>query len=155
MGGEKEACYRELCLKDPAHLHLAPGAEDFLDAMKAAGVKGTIATSSDRENVNFYFEQFGLERWFEFEKCVYEDGSFRGKPFPDIYLLAAERLSLAPGDCFVFEDAVSGIQSGVAAGARGVVAVASSAPKERLADVEGVTCAIRDYRELKEDFFAL
>lgn len=147
MGGEKEECYRQLCLTDPDTLHLAPGAEEFLDWLKEQGIACTIATSSDMENLNFFFEQFGLERWFSKDLCVCEDGTFQGKPAPDIYLKAAEKLNVLPEESVVFEDALSGIRAAHSAGAGKIVAIASSAEPEYLADAEGVTIAVRDYME--------
>ncbi len=147
MGGEKEACYRQLCLEDPDALHLAPGAEAFLDWLKEEGVACTIATSSDMENLNFFFEQFGLNRWFRKELCVCEDGTFAGKPAPDIYLKAAEKLSVSPSESVVFEDALSGIRAAHSAGVGKIVAIASSAEPEYLATAKGVTLATRDYTE--------
>lgn len=128
MGGEKEAKYRELCLKDPDNFHLAPGAEEFLTSLSKASIPMTIATSSDRENLDFYFRSFDLNRWFQKENCIYEDGSFPGKPAPDIYLRAAQKLGIPPKDCTVFEDALSGICSAQSAGIGKIIAVASSAP---------------------------
>lgn len=147
MGGEKEACYREICLNDPATFHLATGAEAFLDWLKERKIPCTIATSSDMENLNFYFEHFGLSRWFTKELCVYEDGTFAGKPAPDIYVKAMKKLNVKPEDCVVFEDALSGIQAAYSAGSGDIVAIASSAEPEYLAKAEGVTMVIRDYTE--------
>lgn len=145
MGGEKEAVYRRLCLADPSSMHLAPGAEKFLNHLKKCGIPCTIATSSDLENLNFYFEHFRLEQWFKKELCVYENGSFNGKPAPDIYLLAAERLGIAPCDCTVFEDALSGIAAAHSAGAGEIIAVASSASADILGKTDGVSRVIDDY----------
>lgn len=155
MGDEKEACYRRLCLADPETLHLAPGASEFLDRLKAAKIPVTIATSSGRENLDFYFEQFGLDRWFRKELCVREDGTFAGKPAPDIYLRAAERLGLPPARCTVFEDAISGIRAAHSAGAGQVVAVASSMEPAFFADTPGVTLTIRDYFGLSPELLRI
>lgn len=74
MGQEKEALYREMCLEDKENLHLADGVPEFLDYLKANGIKMTIATMSDKLNVDFYIEQFHLEKWFDLDKIVYSDG---------------------------------------------------------------------------------
>lgn len=148
MGGEKEACYRRLCLEDRDTFHLAPGAEAFLDSLKATGIPMTIATSSDLENLDFYFAHFPLARWFEKPLCVYEDGSFESKPAPDIYQRAAGRLQTAPADCVVFEDALSGIRAAHSAGIGQIVAVASSAQPAFFADTPGVSRVVRDYTAL-------
>ena len=66
---------------------------------------------SDKTNVDFYFETFNLANWFEYDKFVYADGIIPSKPAPDIYEIAAKNLNLAPQDCIVVEDAISGINS--------------------------------------------
>ena len=125
---EKETIYRRLCRKDAARFHLALGAEELLDELRERGIPRTIATASRRGNVDFYIESFRLERWFDVEKLVYDDGTILGKPAPDFYLRAAETLGLEPKNCIVFEDAVSGLRAAAAAGAGKVIAVA---PEER------------------------
>ena len=95
-GDEKEELYRQMCLKDKEHFHLAKGAVEFLDFLKENGIPRTIATMSDKTNVDFFIEHFHLEKWFEIEKIVYSDGIIPGKPAPDIYQIAAEKLGLQP-----------------------------------------------------------
>ena len=69
---EKEEIYRELCLKDRERFHLAPGAVELLDWIKERRIPRTIATASEIVNVTFFIRSFGLERWFDPEKIVYE-----------------------------------------------------------------------------------
>ena len=145
MGEEKEEHYRRLCLSDPKTLHLAPGAAEYLDYLKENQVPVTIATSSDLKNLEFYFAHFPLSRWFQKERCVYEDGSFPGKPHPDIYLRAAAKIGVMPKDCTVFEDALSGIAAAHAAGIGKIIAVASSAPPQLFQNAPGVTDIISHY----------
>ena len=90
----------------------------------------TIATMSGIENVEFYIEEFKLERWFDIDKIVYADGKIPGKPAPDIYQIAAKNLNLAPEDCIVVEDAVSGINAAYNAGIGKIIAIASMEPVE-------------------------
>lgn len=146
MGGDKEEMYRKMCREEENGCHLAPGAEEFLDKLKAKNVPMAIATSSDLGNVNFYFEMFHIERWFSREEVVYDDGTINGKPAPDIYLRAADRLNLKPEECTVYEDAVSGIKAARNAGIGEIVAVASANTPEILGAQEGVTRVITDYR---------
>ena len=127
LATEKESYYRDCCRERPARMHLAKGAPEFLDALKKKGVPNIIATGSEKTNLQFYFErELDIGRWFAFEDVVYDDGSFPGKPAPDIYLLAAKKLGVNPADCVVFEDAPAGMQSARAAGVGMVVAVASA-----------------------------
>ena len=94
----KETIYRELCLQDEERFRLAPGAAELLDWLCEHGIPHTIATASEIRNVRFFREHFGLDRWFDPRRIVYDDGTFSGKPAPDIYLRAAsipERASSA------------------------------------------------------------
>ena len=116
-GKEKEALYRKRCLLDREKFKLAPGAVEFLEYLKEKNIPRTIATMSEWDNVEFYIKEFGLGRWFDLDKIVYSDGTIPGKPAPDIFLIAAEKIGLEPKDCIVIEDAIAGIRSAQAAGA--------------------------------------
>ena len=111
---DKELIYRNLCIND---LKLAPGAEDLFDFLKVNEIPFTIATSAGIENVLFYFENMQLSRWFSLDKVVYNNGSFRGKPQPDIFLSAAKKLNLKPTETVIFEDSIAGIEAAGNAGA--------------------------------------
>ena len=119
----KEKTYISLCREQKDRLHLCEGAPEMLDYLVEHGIPVCIATGSERENVEFYFECLGLERWFTYDTIVYTDGSFRGKPHPDIYELAAKRIGLDTAECAVFEDGSSGMRSANAAGAGKTVAL--------------------------------
>lgn len=56
---------------------------------------------------------------------IYNDGTLPGKPAPDLYLKAAQRLCVAPETCVIFEDSGAGIESAQRAGAKKVVGIAS------------------------------
>jgi HAD superfamily hydrolase (TIGR01509 family) len=114
LSQEKEAIYRDLCIND---LALAPGAVDLFNFLKNNGVPMTIATSAGIENVEFYFKHINLEKWFDFEKVVYDNGTFRGKPHPDVFLMAAKKLGFEAEKTIIFEDSAAGIVSAEAANA--------------------------------------
>jgi len=111
---DKELIYRQLCIND---LKFAPGAEDLFDFLKANNIPFTIASSSGIENISFYFANMGLDRWFSLDKVVYNNGTFRGKPYPDGFLAAAKKLQVRPEECAIFEDSVAGIEAAENAGA--------------------------------------
>ena len=119
----KEEAYVEKCLEMPERLCLCKGASDMLDYLKENGIPYCIATGSPIQNVEFYFKHLGLGKWFNSDNLVYADGSFRSKPAPDCYEIAAKRLGLTPEECAVFEDGTSGILAANAAGASKVIAV--------------------------------
>lgn len=150
LGREKEAVYRQMCRDDSENTHLAPFAEDFLDYLKENHIPRTIATMSDKDNVDFYIEEFNLEKWFDVDKIVYSDGTIKGKPAPDIYEIAAEKLCLRPQDCVVVEDAVSGIESAASANIGKVVAIASMEPVEFYEKIPYVNQVITDFSSFED-----
>ena len=142
---EKEDQYRE-DLKD-ADIDLIKGAKEFFDELKKNKIPFTIATSSNKQNVELYFEKFGLNKWFEFDKISYTDGTFRGKPNPDIYLIAAKKLGVGIKKCVVFEDTRSGVKSGYSAGAKVIGMIAGRDPEE-IRKYEKVEDVINDFTEV-------
>lgn len=150
FGRAKEAIYFGLCLENKERLRLADGAEELLDHLKAEGIPFTIATGSDRESVDFYFEHMGLDRWFDIDKMVYTDGTFKGKPEPDCYLLAAGKLGLCVEDCLIFEDGTSGIMAARASRAAGVVAVYDKGLPDPLCEGLTADMVCHDFRGWKE-----
>ena len=150
FGHNKEAIYFELCLANKERFKLTEGAEEFLDYLKAEKIPFTIATGSDRESVDFFFEHLGLDKWFDIDKIVYTDGSFRGKPNPDCYVLAAEKLGLSVSDCLIFEDGTSGIMAANAANATGTVAIYDETLPSPLCEGVKVDRVIHSFKDFKE-----
>ena len=150
---EKEELYRKRCLKDRANFKLAPGAEEFLDYLKSNNIPMTIATMSEWDNVEFYIKEFNLARWFDIDKIVYSNGKIPGKPAPDIFLIAADKIGLAPKDCLVFEDAIAGINAAKSAGIGKIIAVDSLEPVEFYQNIDGLSAIIKDFREVDKTLF--
>lgn len=93
---------------------LKPGVLEFLKKLKERGIKTGIATSNSKELAFAVLAALGLTPYFDEVHMSCEVK--QGKPAPDIYLLVAECLSVAPEQCLVFEDIPEGIQAGKAAG---------------------------------------
>ena len=148
--GEKEAYSRERCLKSP-DFHLAPELPAFLDRLLEEKIPFTIATASGKNKVRFFFEHLELERWFDPEQVVYNDGTLPGKPEPDLYLKAAKRLAVSPEDCIIFEDSLSGIEAARRAGSRRVIGISSMKSEEELRKA-GADEVWRDYEGAGELF---
>lgn len=150
---EKEAVYREMCRKDCENTKLAPGAIEFLNYLKENNIPHTIATMSEKDNVDFYIDEFKLSKWFDIEKIVYSDGTLKGKPAPDIYIKAAEKIGLKPEECIVVEDAVSGIESARAAGIGKIVAIASMESEDLYKNIPAVSQIIKNFDEIDRSIF--
>jgi HAD superfamily hydrolase (TIGR01509 family) len=101
-----------------------PGAQEFISKCRNKGLKLALATSADTIKMEVNLKEIGLSR-DSFQTIITGLDVKKKKPFPDIYLKAAKRLGVKPGDCLVVEDAVSGIEAAKAAGCR-CLAVTSS-----------------------------
>lgn len=109
--GEKEAAYRALVTHDfPA----MSGAVELIDQLHAAGFKQAMGSSGPPENVELANTKLG--RAHAFGALVTGMDVTHGKPDPEVFLVAAERLGTSPRHCCVIEDAPAGIQAARAAG---------------------------------------
>lgn len=124
---EKEATYRELIR---GLVPLTIGAREVVAGLHRAGLPLAVATSGPPENVDLVLDETKLRRFFS--AVVTGADVQRGKPAPDCFLLAAERLGVEPDRCVVVEDAPAGIHAAVAAGMHPVGLVGTH-PGERLA----------------------
>ncbi|MGN0014483.1 MAG: HAD family hydrolase [Candidatus Gastranaerophilaceae bacterium] len=144
---EKELIYLDMCKKDAVNTKFAPGVEKFLDYICEKNIPHTIATMSEKINVDFYIDAFKLAKWFDIDKIVYSDGKIPGKPAPDIYLIAAEKIGVEPKNCVVFEDAYSGIKAAESAGAGKIIAVASKEPIDFYKTINCVSEVVTDFAQ--------
>ena len=99
------------------------GVEAFLDRL--AGMPLAVCTSAERESATRLLTMLDLLR--RFDAVVTADDVIKGKPDPEPYLLAAERIGVPPARCLAFEDSPLGLTSAGAAGMQ-VVAIAGTAP---------------------------
>jgi HAD superfamily hydrolase (TIGR01509 family) len=110
------------------------GVHRFIDKARAKGLKLAIASSADSVKVNINLREIGLNP-STFDAVVCGADVEKKKPNPDIFLLAAERIHLSPGECLVVEDAVNGVKAAKAAGAR-CLALTTSFSREELAGAD-------------------
>lgn len=102
---------------------LKPGAKEYLEALKAMNIKIGLATSNNRILLEAALKKNDIYHFFD-AICTTDEVS-RGKQFPDIYLLTASRLQIAPEHCIVFEDILPAVQGAKSAGMK-VVAIHDS-----------------------------
>jgi beta-phosphoglucomutase len=128
-GRRKEAIYRGM-MAPVVESKLVPGVRDFILRHQSSPL--AIATNAEPLNVDFILDATAIRSYFR----VILDGHqvAKPKPFPDIYLAAAERLGQKPEDCVVFEDSLTGIAAARASGAR-VVGVSTTLPSFADADL--------------------
>ena len=133
-GAAKEQLYRELTGAD-LESHMVPGIAEFLHRYSAAPM--AVASNAEPANIDFVLNGAGLRHRFK----VIVDGMqvHHPKPFPDVYLKAADELGIVPENCIVFEDSPAGVRAARAACSR-VVGV------ETHASVEDVDFRVPDFR---------
>lgn len=153
LSEKKEKIYRDLCLSMKSNFQLSPGSEEFLNFCKENGIPCAIATASPKVNLDFFVKHLQLNRWFNSSVMVYDDGSFPGKPAPDIYLLASGKLNLRPQDCIVIEDSISGLKSAITAGIGKIYAMNSTESDIELRKTEGVSDVINQVNEIPRNIF--
>ena len=154
LSHRKEALYRESCLEHPEIYRFAPGVEDFLDFISENNLPGTIATASEKINLDFFIETLNLDKWFDTSLFVYDDGSIKNKPEPDIYLKAAENLGILPEDLLVVEDTYYGVSAAKKAGAGCIVLTGPAEDRhDQLNSTEGIDLFITDFAEIDRNLF--
>lgn len=95
------------------HIPWRPGARELLAELGELGIPCALVTMSWRRFADAVVEALPPG---SFAAVVAGDDVERGKPFPDPYLLAADRLGVAPADCIAIEDSPTGVRAAVAAG---------------------------------------
>ena len=143
---KKEAYYRDFCRADTDTFHLAAGANAFFSLLQQQGIPFTIASASIKRNIDFFVDSFGLEKWFDPDKIVYDDGSFENKVA--MFRHAASVIGVPVEDCLIFEDSESGIRDALTAGCRNVIVVDSMDLGERYIGQPGIVKIIRTFEEM-------
>jgi HAD superfamily hydrolase (TIGR01509 family) len=124
LSTEKEEIYQKLCLQ--TDMQLAPGAKEFLNFLKNINIPFTIATASELNNVDFYFNHLELSSFFDRSKVIYNDGSIKSKPNPQIFQKAINIMGLMGHETLIFEDSISGIIAAENAKAAKIIIVDSN-----------------------------
>jgi len=112
IGDAKESRYRELVRA--RGVTALPGVRDWLARLRSEGWRQAIASSGPQLNSQAIIDTLDLPETFD--AVVSAEDVAHGKPAPDVFLAAAERLGVAPHRCVVVEDAPSGIEAGRRAG---------------------------------------
>mgnify|MGYP001264981498 CR=1 FL=1 len=133
LGLRKEELFREEIRENP--LQPLPGVRPFLERLQTAGVSCAVGSSTPRANIECVIDGLGLRPMFR--AIVTGEDVQKGKPDPEVFLRAAERLGVPPERCVVFEDAPVGIEAARRAGMR-VVGVAGTHPAEKLVGCDRV-----------------
>jgi beta-phosphoglucomutase len=145
FGEQKETLYRQLYTP---HIKPLNGLLTLLEDLRKNRIPSGIATSALPENIRFAMDFLELTSFFDI--IVDQTWIKKGKPDPEIFLLAANALQTPPAACLVFEDSISGIRGAVAAGMHPLGITTSCSPDQLvnagaercLADYEGLTTGV-------------
>ena len=137
LATEKNELYKKL-LGNMTPADLSPEVKGTMDALRAAGMKLAIGSSS--RNTKAILERLGLTGYFD----AISDGTniTRSKPDPQVFLMAADFLHMSPENCLVVEDAEAGIAAACAGGF-------DSAGLGEAAECGRATYAMKTFAELK------
>ena len=114
IGDLKEERYRELVRRDG--VVLLPGIGDWLARLRNAGWRQAVASSAPPANIDVLVDVLGLHDTFN--AVVSAEEVAHGKPAPDVFFRAAEKVGVAPARCVVVEDAAIGVEAGRRGGMR-------------------------------------
>ena len=109
------------------------GAIELMTSLRKRGFQMALASSAPMENIQLVIETLGISDCFQTIIC--DRDVTEGKPSPQVFLLAAERLGVEPGDCIVIEDAVAGVTAAKRAGMY-CLALASTHPRHSLMEAD-------------------
>ena len=112
LGEQKEVLYRAAARQHG--VALLPGVRRLLEGLQRAGFRQAIGSSAPRANVNLIMRLTKAEPLFD--AIVSMEDTERGKPDPQVFLVAAERVRVQPPRCLVMEDAVAGVEAAKAGG---------------------------------------
>ena len=138
IADRKEETYRRLVADN---IRALPGAVELLKALDEDMIPSALASSAPPENVNIIVRGLEIESLFKAVACGRE--VTEGKPSPQVFLLAAEKLKINPANCVVIEDAVAGVRGAKRAGMK-CVAVTNSHSGDSLKEADLVVKTLED-----------
>ncbi len=127
---EKDETFRQLMGQN---IRLFPGVLKLITSLKAHGFKIAIASSAPMENIQLITQSLKIHNRFDAIISGWE--VTKGKPDPQTFLLAAEKLGVKAKDCIVIEDAISGVTASKRAGMR-CIAVTNTTSREELREAD-------------------
>ena len=140
LAREKEAVYRSLARHTVRPI---PHALELIRDLHALGVRLAVGSSAPPENIAQILDLFALRACFAVTVSGHDVS--RGKPDPEVFVLAAERLGVRPERCVVIEDAVAGIEAARAAGMT-AIALTSSHPRAAFRAADRVVDSLAELR---------
>ena len=138
LDARKEALFRDSIREQ---FPVMDGALELIDALSADGFQLAVGSSGPPENIDLCLEMLGRRETFA--AIVTGQDVTHGKPDPQVFQLAAERLGVSPGSCAVVEDAVHGIEAALRAG-MAAIALTGTTSRDHLAHADIVVDNLRE-----------
>jgi beta-phosphoglucomutase len=146
IGETKENYYRAAAEKG---VQLLPGVRALLDGLHARGVRQAVGSSAPRGNLDLILRITNSRRYFD--AIVGMEDTTRGKPDPQVFLAAADKLGVPPARCVVLEDAVAGVEAAKAGGMKcAAVTFVGHHPAEKLR-AAGADRVVKCFTEVTAD----
>ncbi|MGJ5754167.1 HAD superfamily hydrolase (TIGR01509 family) [Streptomyces puniciscabiei] len=123
------------------------GVAGVLEKLAADGVPYCVASSGSHARIRVGHRTAGLDRWFPEERLFSSEDVGRGKPAPDLFLYAAQRMGVAPERCVVVEDSPLGVQAALAAGMT-VYGFTAMTPAAKLAGADELFSSMGELADL-------
>jgi beta-phosphoglucomutase len=139
---EKEAIFRDIYKSE---IKAVNGLVPFLQSLKENGIATAVGTSAPLANLDFVLDVLRIRQYFDV--LVHSKDVTHGKPDPEVYLKAAAKLGVEPGNCIVIEDSLPGVQAGLNAGMKVIGITTTHTPDE----LHSTHLVIRDFEELTID----
>lgn len=142
----KELAYDYYGQRVKEEAHVFPGVKEMLHTLHDRGIILAVCSAADLRKVRYNIQAIGVDESI-FSALVTGSDVARKKPFPDIYLEGARRIGMAPQDCLVVEDAISGVNAAHAAG-MDAVGIPTTFSKEELTERVHPEYLVNETRDL-------
>ncbi len=133
---------------DKCGFEVKKGLFELLDYLRNNNYLIAVATATDRERAEHYLKKIDVYKYFDAVICG--DMVTNGKPDPDIYITASEKLELLPKECVAFEDSPNGIKSAYSAGCRVIMIPDLTQPDD---EIKPLLSGIYESLDKAVDFF--
>lgn len=124
------------------------GIPEFLRSIEEKGLTTAVASSSDYKLINLILDRLKIAQYFD--SVTSGSDVKRGKPSPDVFLLAAERIGIEPAECLVVEDSENGVKAAKAAGMKALGYINPTSGKQDLSLADFIT---DDFKKISIDMF--
>lgn len=139
LSKRKEELYRDVL--GEMEIRLLPGVQDLLNHFDREKIPCVIGSSTEKKNIQVLLEKLKMRS--HFQGIIAAEDVIQGKPNPEVFLKAAQLISVEPEYCVVFEDAPSGVAAAKAGGMR-AVGVCTHHSKDKLKRADKIVLSLSE-----------